>query len=69
MTNITKANVSKLGRDKDGALLDAGTIAEKFIGKTYTERHVKRANAVIASIRRGIVNKAKYLDKLAAKPA
>ncbi len=69
MINITKANVSKFGRDKDGALLDAGVIAEKFAGKMYTERHVKRANQVLASIRRGVVNKAKYMDKLTAKSA
>lgn len=66
MTNITKANVCKFGRDKDGSLLDAGVIAEKFAGKTYSPRHVKRANEVLASIRRGVINKAKYMDSLKA---
>lgn len=64
MTNITKANVCKFGRDKDGSLLDAVIIAEKFAGKTYLERHIKRVNLCLAAIRRGIVNKAKYMDSL-----
>jgi hypothetical protein len=62
MTNITKANVDKYGRNQEGTLLDATIIAAKFIGaKTHTERHVKRASAVIAAIQRGGVNRAKYL--------
>jgi hypothetical protein len=66
MTNITKANVSKFGRNQEGVYLDAAVIAEKFIGKTYTERHVKRVNLCLAAIRRGIVNKAKFMDKVAS---
>lgn len=65
MTTITKANVSKFGRDKEGVLLNAPVIAEKFIGKTFTERHVKRVLKILAAIQRGIVNKAKYMDSLA----
>ncbi len=62
MTNITKANVNQLGRDKDGVLLEAGVIALKFVGKTYTERHIKRVNMCLEAIKRGIINKAKYLN-------
>ena len=64
MTNITKANVSKFGRDKEGVLLDDVAIAEKFIGKIHSERHLKRVNKCLAAIQRGIENKAKYLDSL-----
>ena len=62
---ITKANVSKFGRDKEGTLLDAGVIAEKFIGKTFKPRHIRRANEVLASIKRGIYLRAKYMESLA----
>ncbi len=62
---ITKANVNRFGRDPQGVLLDAGVIAEKFAGKTHTPRHIKRANEVLASIKRGIFLKARYLESLA----
>ena len=65
MTTITKANVSKYGRDKEGTLLDAPTIAEKFVGKMFTERYLKRVGKCLEAIQRGIVNKAKYLNSVA----
>lgn len=62
---ITKANICKFGRNPEGILLDASTIASKFIGKNlYTERHVKRVASCISATQRGIVLKARYMAKI-----
>lgn len=62
---ITKANVCKYGRNQEGILLDASTIAANFIGKNlFTERHVKRVLKCLGAIQRGIVLRAEYMDSL-----
>ncbi len=61
---ITKTNVCKFGRNQEGVLLESGVIALKFIGKTYTDRHIKRVNKCLEAIKKGIINKAKYMDSL-----